>query len=123
MVRNRPAAVSDISTLGRGELAPPNVSLEPARNRVGRACLPTVNCPSRRLLRAQAAHQLGEEPRDVTAVEVLGNIEAMLWVVEAVLPGRTITVEIVLEAHRRLLAGTRLAEHAGRYCNCLNDNH
>ena len=66
------------------------------------------------LLRAQAAHQLGEEPRDVTAVEVLGNIEAMLWAVEAVPPGGTITVEIVLEAHRRLLAGTRLAEHGGR---------
>ena len=68
----------------------------------------------RRLRRAQAAHQLGEEPRDVTAVEVLGNIEAMLWAVEAVPPGGAITVEIVLEAHRRLLAGTRLAEHAGR---------
>ena len=63
----------------------------------------------RRLLRAQAAHQLGEDPRDVTAVEVLGNIEAMLWAVEAVPPGGAITTEIVLEAHRRLLAGTRLA--------------
>ena len=68
----------------------------------------------RRLLRAQAAHQLGEEPRDVTALEVLGNIEAMLWAVEAVPPGGAISVEIVLEAHRLLLAGTRLAEHAGR---------
>ena len=68
----------------------------------------------RRLLRAQATHQLGEGPRDVTAVEVLGNIEAMLWAVEAVPPGGAITVEIVLEAHRRLLAGTRLAEHGGR---------
>ena len=73
----------------------------------------------RRLLRAQAAHQLGEEPRDVTAVEVLGNIEAMLWAVQAVPPGGAITLEIVLEAHRevgvvRLLAGTRLAEHGGR---------
>ena len=68
----------------------------------------------RRLLRAQAARQLGEDPRDVTAVEVLGNIEAMLWAVEAVPPGGAITVEIVLEAHRRLLAGTRLAEHGGR---------
>jgi Fic family protein len=67
----------------------------------------------RRLLRAQAARQLGEEPRDVTAVEVLGNIEAMAWAVEAVPPGGAISVEIVLEAHRRLLAGTRLAEHGG----------
>ena len=68
----------------------------------------------RRLLRAQAARQLGEEPRDVTAVEVLGNIEAMAWAVEAVPPGGAISVEIVLEAHRRLLADTRLAEHGGR---------
>ena len=68
----------------------------------------------RRLLRAQAARQLGENPRDVTAVEVRGNIEAMAWAVEAVPPGGAISVEIVLEAHRRLLAGTRLAEHGGR---------
>ena len=67
----------------------------------------------RRLLRAQAARQLGEDPRDVTAVEVLGNIEAMLWAVEAVPPAGVITVEIVREAHRRLLAGTRLVEHGG----------
>ena len=38
----------------------------------------------------------------------------MLWAVEAVPPGGAITGEIVLEAHRRLLAGTRLVEHAGR---------
>ncbi len=69
---------------------------------------------SRRLLRAQAARQLGEDPRDVTAVEVLGNIEAMTWAVEAVPPAGAISVEIVLEAHRRLLAGTRLAEHGSR---------
>ena len=67
----------------------------------------------RRLLRAQAARQLGEDPRDVTAVEVLGNIESMLWAVEAVPPAGAITKEIVLEVHRRLLAGTRLAEHGG----------
>ena len=67
----------------------------------------------RRLLRAQAARQLGEDPRDVTAVEVLGNIEAMLWATEAVPPGGVITVEIVRGAHHRLLAGTRLAGHGG----------
>ena len=67
----------------------------------------------RRLLRAQAARELGEDPRDVTAVEVLRNIDAMHWATEAVPPGGVITVEIVLEAHRRLLAGTRLAEHGG----------
>src|SRR6266436_408023 len=32
---------------------------------------------ARRLLRAEAALELGEQPTDVTAAEVLGNIEAM----------------------------------------------
>ena len=35
----------------------------------------------RRLLRADAAQRLGMEPRDVTSREVLGNIDAMTWVV------------------------------------------
>ncbi|MCY3657161.1 MAG: Fic family protein [Chloroflexi bacterium] len=68
----------------------------------------------RRLLRAQAARELGEDPRDVTAVEVLGNIDAMRWAAEAVPRGGEITVEIMLEARRRLLAETPLAGHAGR---------
>lgn len=37
----------------------------------------------RRLLRADAARQLGEQIRDVTAAEVLTNIDAMVWGVEA----------------------------------------
>jgi Fic family protein len=41
-------------------------------------------------------------------------MEAMRWAIEAVPPRGMITVEIVMEAHRRLLAGTRLAEHGGR---------
>ena len=68
----------------------------------------------RRLLRADAARQMGEEPGDVTAVEVLGNIDAMTWGAAAVEPGGQITVEMLLEVHRRLLAGTRLEEHGGR---------
>lgn len=68
----------------------------------------------RRLLRADAARHVGEDPGDVTAVEVLGNIDAMMWGVEAVGPGGQITVEMLLEAHRRLMAGTRLEEHGGR---------
>ena len=68
----------------------------------------------RRLLRADAARQLGEASRDVTALEVLGNIDAMVWGVDTVEPGDPITVDTLLEAHRRLLAGTRLENHAGR---------
>lgn len=68
----------------------------------------------RRLLRADAARRLGEEPRDVTAREVLGNIDAMTWAVDVVGPEDTITVDTLLETHRLLMAGTRLEEHGGR---------
>ena len=68
----------------------------------------------RRLLRADAARQLGEASRDPTALEVLNNIDAMAWGVDAVEPGSPVTVDTLLEAHRRLLAGTRLEEHGGR---------
>ena len=40
-----------------------------------------------RLLRADAARRMGEEVRDVTAAEVLANIDAMVWGVAAVEPG------------------------------------
>ena len=69
---------------------------------------------SRRLLRADAARQLGEQVRDVTASEVLANIDAMMWGVAAVEADGPITLDILLEIHRRLLAGTRLEEHGGR---------
>lgn len=68
----------------------------------------------RRLLRADAARRLGEEPRDVTAREVLGNIDAMTWAVDVVGPGDTITVDTLLETHRLIMAGTRLDDHGGR---------
>ncbi|HLG01603.1 MAG TPA: Fic family protein [Acidimicrobiia bacterium] len=68
----------------------------------------------RRLLRAEAARTMGDAPGDVTAEEVLGNIEAMTWAVDALAAAPTITVEGLLEVHRRLLAGTRLTEHAGK---------
>ena len=68
----------------------------------------------RRLLRAEAATALGEDARDVTATEVLGNIQAMTWALGAVGPGDDITVDHLLEAHRRLLDGTRLQEFGGK---------
>ena len=51
---------------------------------------------------------------DVTAGEVLGNIDAMMWGVETVEPGGQISLEMLLEVHRRLLAGTNIEEHGGR---------
>ena len=69
---------------------------------------------ARRLLRTDAARQLGVEPRDVTAREILGNIDAMTWAIEAIQPGNPITVDTLLETNRRLLTATRMKGHAGR---------
>jgi Fic family protein len=70
---------------------------------------------ARRLLRAEAARVLGDDPSDVTAVEVLGNIDAMVYGIGAVGPGDPVTVGMLLEIHRRLLSGTRLEEYGGRF--------
>jgi Fic family protein len=68
----------------------------------------------RRLLEAQAAAVLGESAQDVTANEVLNNIEAMRWALDALPSDEPVGLQHVLEIHRRLLTGTRLEEHAGR---------
>ena len=69
---------------------------------------------ARRLLGAEAARGLGETPTDVTALEVLGNIEAMVAAIRSTDEGEPITLELLLDLHRRLLAGTRLQAHGGR---------
>ena len=68
---------------------------------------------ARRLLRAEAVRSLHETSSDVTATEVLGNIDAMLYGVEQIGSGDEITVDLLLELHRRLLAGTRLDVYGG----------
>lgn len=70
----------------------------------------------RRLLKAEVARAIGDESeqRDVTALEVLNNIEAMHWAVESLSGADAITVDGLLSIHRRLLEGTRNADHAGR---------
>ena len=68
---------------------------------------------ARRLLRAEAAIELGAETSDVTATEVLGNIDAMAAAVKSINQGEPITLHLLLDFHRRLLAGTRLDAHAG----------
>ena len=70
---------------------------------------------ARRLLRAEAARELGDDPSDVTAVEVLGNIDAMAYAIEQIDEGSEITTDLLLEVHRRLLARTRLEEHGGKF--------
>jgi Fic family protein len=68
---------------------------------------------ARRLLRAEAAIELGEQPTDVTAAEVLGNIDAMAAAIRGIRQSEPITLDMLLDFHRRLLGGTRLDAHAG----------
>jgi Fic family protein len=67
----------------------------------------------RRLLHAEMARNLGDSLRDVTAKEVLGNIDAMAWALNSIDPQRAIEVDHILEIHRRLMAGTRLERQSG----------
>ena len=75
---------------------------------------------ARRLLRAEAVRSMHEPSSDLTATEVLGNIDAMLYGVERSGAGDEITVDLLLEIHRRLLAGTRLEPHGGSFRQVQN---
>lgn len=75
---------------------------------------------ARRLLRAEAVRSTREQAPDLTATEVLGNIDAMLYGVERSGAGEEITVDLLLEIHRRLLTGTRLEPHAGSFRQVQN---
>lgn len=68
----------------------------------------------RRLMRADAARQMGVEPGDVNAEEILGNIDAMRAALELAENREPFTVDALLAIHRRLLEHTRLSQHAGR---------
>lgn len=68
----------------------------------------------RRLFKAQFAIETGHEAGDVTAVEILNNIEAMRWAIATLDAGEAIEVSHLLEVHRRLLAGTALEHHGGQ---------
>jgi len=74
----------------------------------------------RRLLEAEAARALGQKSSDVTASEVLGNIEAMVYAVESVRSDEELTLDQLLEIHRRLLAGSRLEESGGKIRSAQN---
>jgi len=69
---------------------------------------------ARKLLRTEAARELGERIIDLTATEVIGNINAMNGAVREVGPGDPITVDILLAFHQRLMANSRPGAQAGR---------
>jgi len=68
----------------------------------------------RRLLKAQLARALGQRASDVTAQEILNNIEAMAAALAAQGPGEPITLQRLLDTHARLLYATSLEAQAGR---------
>src|SRR4051794_5118682 len=68
----------------------------------------------RRLLRAQLAADIGEDARDVTAEDVLNNIEAIRWAVDTVSAADDITIDHILGIHDRLLGGTERTRYAGQ---------
>lgn len=68
----------------------------------------------RRLLEAEMARTLGLGPTDVTAADVLGNIDAMVFALGSVAADEELRPEHLLEMHCRLLAGSRLQATAGK---------
>jgi Fic family protein len=68
----------------------------------------------RRLLKADLARGLENGRKDVTATEVLNNVEAMQWAVDTLSEQPRIVVEDILAVHERLLAGTSLERYAGQ---------
>jgi Fic family protein len=69
---------------------------------------------ARRLLHAEVVRGLNQAAADVSATEVLGNIDAMVFALERVGPDDPITVDLLLDVHQRLVTGTRLEHHGGR---------
>ena len=56
---------------------------------------------------------MGVDPKDETAAEILANINAMAQGIGAVEDGSLLSMEILSEVHRRLLAGSRMEDHGG----------
>ena len=69
---------------------------------------------ARRLLRADASRQYGEQVTDVTAIDVLANIDALSFATSSVGKDDPITLALLLEVHHRLLATSRHKKHAGQ---------
>ena len=67
-----------------------------------------------RLVQESLAQALGQTVTDVTAQEILNNIEAMAAALQEQKPGRPITLEWLLDTHTRLLRATSLEQKAGR---------
>lgn len=63
----------------------------------------------RRLLRAKTARHEGDRVDDVTATEILANIDATAWAVNCTSLNASLGLDDLLDVHRRLLSGGPLA--------------
>lgn len=68
---------------------------------------------ARRLLRVEAIRESAQRTSDVTAEEVLGNIDAMQTALAAAGDDRSVSVDTLMQVHERLLRDTQLSRHAG----------
>jgi len=69
---------------------------------------------ARRLLQADAARAQGDDVNDVTAAEILANVDAMNLAIRAVGPGEPITLDLLLDVHRRLMKPAGFGAAAGK---------
>ena len=75
---------------------------------------------ARRILRAEVESNLNGSATDVTATEVLANIQAMVFGIEHIEEDSPITLELILSIHEHLMAGTRLSEYGGKLREAQN---
>lgn len=69
----------------------------------------------RRLLEAEVARELDGATSDVTAAEVLANIDAMERAIRISGEGVDITPDLLCDVHRSLLAGTAAEQYRGKF--------
>ena len=69
---------------------------------------------ARRILRAEVENKLNGSTADVTATEVLANIQAMDYGIDQIQQGKQVTLELLLNIHKHLLAGTNISAHGGQ---------
>lgn len=70
---------------------------------------------ARRILRAEVEQNIAGTHPDLTAREVLANIQAMDHGIQQIAPGKPITLGLILEIHKQLLAGSELSAQGGKF--------
>ncbi|WIB77618.1 Fic family protein [Curtobacterium sp. MCPF17_002] len=86
---------------------------------VGSSMIEGLEVSPRRLLEEEARAPEGAAQWS-TAREVLGNIHAMTFLSDSVDPGDEVTLEVLLEAHRRLMAASTTPEYGGEVRRAQN---